>query len=369
MRNPLMTYAARWYYRHAYAPTVMHDAAVSVLPAAYHLDTVPWIVTWAGLCQSTALQMIAAHHGIDQPRRHFDFLMGFTYGALERAESGYSTVGGDPEMGLLTAAPYLGLVRRYYTSDDADCYLQGLRHFIAQGYPLRIPLDLGALLDRPDVLPHNEVLVGYDDRGFYYYEPTCWPPAPTAPAYLPAGETGLHVIDERLLAAVRSDARIFSWPWRYACVLFEPGPVQSDLGPVWRQNGEALVGGTRWGQRIGAVATEYMAHELEQHGEHFDPARLQMGLEIGALTRPDHALYLRETFGDQPDLLGAAAQFERAAECYEQTLRAMADGIRSQVSTRQAASGLRDAAAAERTAGQIFLERAAVHQDQQQKVF
>ena len=47
--------------------------------------------------------MIASHHGIERPRRYFDFLMDFTYGASYRGDFGFITVGTDPDTGLLTA--------------------------------------------------------------------------------------------------------------------------------------------------------------------------------------------------------------------------------------------------------------------------
>ena len=37
----------------------------------------------------------------------------------------FSTAGTDPETGLLTAAPYLGLARCYYSTDDTASYLSG----------------------------------------------------------------------------------------------------------------------------------------------------------------------------------------------------------------------------------------------------
>ena len=246
--------------------------------------------------------MIAAHHGIKKPRRYFDFLMGFTYGASYRSDFGFITVGTDPETGLLTAAPYLGLVRRYYFTDEAGLYLRALRSYLTRGYPIRVPLDMGALYGQAEPLPHNEVLVGYDAGGFTYCEPVSRPPAPSQPGHLPPGEQGLYVTDERLLQAVRSESELFGYPWHYPLVIFEPGDRSDELGPVWRQNGQALVRGRRWGQTWGAAAIEQQAGEIERRGECFDFAQIALGLEVGAATRPDNAAHLRETFADRRDL-------------------------------------------------------------------
>lgn len=357
MRDRLTRMMARWYYRRAYSPRYLVEGDTEEFPADCYLDTVPWISTWVGVCQSTVLQMIAAHFGIDRPRRHFDFLMGFTYGANVRAESGFSAIGTDPETGLVVAAPYLGLVRRYYVTDDSALYLRALRTKLARGYPLRIPVDMGALYGQAEPLPHNEVLVGYDSQGFFFYEPTCRPPAPCQPAHLPPGEQGLYVTEDRLLEAVESEAMLFSYPWRYPFVLFEPGPRREDLAEVWQQNGRALVGGRRWGQCWGAAAMEYQADEVERSGQQFERSRIELGLEVGAATRPDNAIYLRESFAGRHDMLQAAEHFDQAAQCFQAALDIVGVDVWSQASAAQVAVRLREAASAERAAGRIFLSQ------------
>jgi hypothetical protein len=358
MRDRILRAAVHWYYRNGYQPAPLNPRQGCDHPPQHHLDGVPWISTWETVCQSTALQMIAAHHGIEQPRRHFDFLMGFTYGASYRDDFGFTTVGADPETGMLTAAPYLGLVRHYYFTDDATLYLRALRSYLALGYPVRVPLDMGVLYGQSEPLPHNEVLVGYDAGGFHYYEPVGRPPAPSQPGRLPPGEKGLYVADERLLQAVSSESKLFDYPWRYPFVIFKPGPRRDDPGPVWRQNGQALIGGNRWGQRWGAAAIEHQAEAISRSGERFDFSGIALGLEIGAVTRPDNATYLRETFGDRPDLMRAADHFAEAAEGYQSAREAVASGTANQAEAVRIAGLLRQSAAAERSAGRIFLAQA-----------
>lgn len=357
MQRQLMRLTVRWYYRNVYRPIALKAELLSDYPPTHFVTTVPWISVREALCQATALQMIAAHHGIERPRRHFDFLMGFTYGASYRRDFGFITVGTDPETGLIMAAPYLGLERRYLFTDDASLYLRALRSYLAQGYPIRVPLDMGALYGQTEALPHNEVLVGYDEGGFTYYEPVSRPPAPSQPGCLPAGAPGLYVTDARLLQAVEKESGLFSYPWRYPLVIFTSGPVHSDLTPVWEQNGQALVGGNRWGQVWGAAAIERQADEIERLGARFDPAQIELGLEVGAATRPDNATYLRERFDDQSDLQQAADHFDCAACHYQAALDTVRQGDSGSAVAANLASQLRQAAAAERAAGQIFLAR------------
>lgn len=66
-----MKVMARWYFRNVYQPVALDPQQPFDHPAQHHLDSVSWISTWETVCQSTALQMIAAHHGIEKPRRAF----------------------------------------------------------------------------------------------------------------------------------------------------------------------------------------------------------------------------------------------------------------------------------------------------------
>ena len=104
------------YYRGAYLPVEVQ--ALSPAPTSARVNGVGWRCVDLPLCQSVALQMIAAVHGADCPRRYFDFLMGFTYGAMYSRATGFLPAGVDPEIGLISAAPCLGLDRRYYVTDD-----------------------------------------------------------------------------------------------------------------------------------------------------------------------------------------------------------------------------------------------------------
>jgi hypothetical protein len=301
--------------------------------------------------------MIAAQRGIEEPRAYFDFLMGFTYGAAEvPGEAGFLPFT-DPESGFVVAAPYLGLVRRYYVSDQDTLYLDSLRYYLSQGYPVRVALDVAVLYDLERPLPHSEVLVGYDGSGFYYYETVCMPGFPCEPGHLPPGAEGLWISDQQLLQAVLGQAQMFSYPWRYSLSIFEAEPVQGDLGPVWARNGSSLIGGTRYGPRQGADAIEGLADTIEERGTRVDLSEIHWGLEAAVYTRRSNATYLRSTFAGQPDLGRAADLFDQAAEAYAQAMAALEDGVTDQAEANQVAVLLRDAAAAEREAGKILLAR------------
>ena len=353
----LVAYFQRQYYRETYAPTELAAGDIGDCPATHRLDDVPWFATAETYCQSNSLQMIAAQKGIQESRAYFDFLMGFTYGAAEvPGEPGFLPFT-DPESGFVVAASYLGLVRHYTVTDDETLYLDALRYYLSQGYPVRVALDVAVLYDLERPLPHSEVLVGYDETGFTYYETVCMPGFPCEPGHLPPGAEGLWVSDQKLLQAVLGQARMFSYPWRYSLSIFEAGPVEDDLGPVWARNGRSLIGGARYGPRQGADAIEGLADTIEKRGARVDLSEVYWGLEAAVYTRRSNATYLRSAFASQPDLGRAADLFDQAAEAYAQALAASEDGIADQAEANQVTALLRDAATAEREAGKILLAR------------
>ncbi|MCL6509616.1 MAG: hypothetical protein K6U78_02905 [Anaerolineae bacterium] len=120
-----------------------------------------------------------------------------------------------------------------------------------------------------------------------------------------------------------------------------------------------MIGGKRWGQVWGAAAIEHQAAEIERGGEQFNFASLALALEIGAVTRPDNATYLREAFGERPGLLQAADRFDEAGQAYAAAQGAVAGGVATRAAARRVADHLRRAAAAECAAGQQFLAQIA----------
>jgi hypothetical protein len=350
-------YFQQQYYRQAYGPIELAADAIGDYPAEHHLDDVPWIATQEAYCQSNSLRMVAAQHGIEEPREHFDFLMGFTYGGIEWPGHAAFFPYTDPETGFAFATPYLGLARRYYTTSDKALYLGALRYYLAQGYAVRVALDLAVVHNLEEQLAHSELLVGYDEAGFYYYETVCMAETACEPRHLPPGEKGFYVSDQLLLDAVAAQAREFSYPWRYNLTIFEEGAPEENLAPVWARNGQSLIGGAQYGPRQGADAIEKLAATFEERGVKINLAEIRPGIEVAAYNRRDNAAYLREAFPGEPDVERAADLFDQAAGDYEAVLKATEDGVADQAEAEQIAAWLRAAAAVEREAGQIFLAR------------
>ena len=353
----LMTFFQQQYYREGYAPIELAADDVGDYPATHHLDDVPWIATREWYCQANSLAMVAAQHGMDASTGHCSFLMGFTYGAVEVPGSVGFNPFSDPETGFGVAASYLGLVRRYYVTDDKELYLDALRYYLSQGHAVRVAVDVAVLYDLDRQLPHSDLLVGYDETGFYYYETVCLPGFPCEPCHLPPGGEGLRVADQVLLDAVLSQATVFSYPWHYSLTIFEGGPVEDDLGPIWTRNGNLLIGGAQYGPRQGADAIDKLAAVIEKRGVRIDVSEMRLSLEAAVFTRRGNATYLRATFADQTDVEYAAELFDQAADAYAQVLASLEDGIADQAEADRITAWLRGAAVAEREVGEVFLAR------------
>ncbi len=354
MWNLLLRPLRGWYFRHSYKPQSIEEG-IGSSPNEFRLDTVSWISTRIPACITTSMQMIASHFGIDPPRRAIDFLMGFTYGAGELPGIGYMPVGADPEIGFQEAAPYLGLKGHYFITDDPVLYLEAIRFHLAQGNPVRLPLDMGALYGTDDLIPHSEVFIGYDEDGFEYYEPVCLPPATCQPTIHNPGEEGCYVTPQRLLKAVYSQSNVFDYPWRYALSVFEPGPSSDDMQAIWQRNGRNLVGGQRMGMRWGAAATEHLASQIEKQDRNLDNDRLQLVMEIGAFMRSENAVFLREIAGDSTKLLCAADLFDKSAASFKNGLDALNRGINNPKEAVVMAQAMREIAVVERKAGEMIL--------------
>ena len=351
MRN----FFAQQYYRRSYSPIPLTAVQVVTHPSAYHLSNVPWIGAAVPMCQTISLQMIAAQQGLEKSRSYFDFLMGFPYGAGEIPGGLGFFPATDPETGFVCAAPYLGTVRRYYVADDAALYLRALRSFIAQGYAVRIGLDMAALYDAPGAMPHSDVFIGFDEGGFFYYEAVCRPPAPCPPCHFPAGEQGLYVTDDKLLRAVAAMARSFAYPWRYSLTVFEKAQRVTDWKPLFKRNGDALIGGSWFKMRWGSKVFDVLAERIDQQGTRFDAEPWRLGLEMSAYTRRENAAFLRSEFATEAEVLRAAELFDQAAGLYQNIHTALASPLTDRAQVNRLAEGLHAAANLERAVGQIFL--------------
>lgn len=251
------------YYSSEYRPSPLTQAELGQPPPRARVTDVPWLSETVSLCQSGSLRMLAAQQGRVSTRPTLDFLMGATWGATAIPRRTGFFPGQDPEVGWLRAAPFLGLSRRYLTTDSADDFVRALKTFLAKGRAVRVALDRSILLERRGAAPHSVVLVGYDEAGFEYYEPTCDEAQRCEASERPPGAPGLTMTTAQLLIAVESQALVFQYPWTYQLLVLEPGPAAaSDAASLLAVNGRALVGLKSQGPSTGSVAVSETARAI-----------------------------------------------------------------------------------------------------------
>lgn len=343
----------RQYFTRNYQPIELVESQLGGFPPSHQLLDVPWFCTRESYCEANTLQMIAHQQGRTASRDEVNFLMGFTYGASAVGKLGFSPFT-DPEPGHAVAAPYLGLVRHYYVTRDPKLYLRALRFFLSKGHPLHVPLDYAVLYGLRDFFPHSDLLVGYDQTGFYYYETVALEGLHLGPGVRAPGEKGLRVSDEKLLEAVLSQSKHFQFPWRYAFALFESWPTQSDLKPIWRRNARLLMRGEKYGPKRGADAIAQTAAQIQKRWRGIKPDSMRLFLNSAVYTRHDNADFLRARFTKEEGILRAANLLVQAAQHYQSVQEAIQKGIHSQAEANQVAVWLNEAATAEWEVGSIF---------------
>lgn len=339
------------YYANEYRPTPLAEAELGQPPPRARVNDVPWLSEAVGLCQSGSLRMLAAQHGRALPRPTIDFLMGFTWGATAIPRRTGFFPGQDPEVGFLRAAPFLGFERRYLTTDSADDFVRALKTFLSKGRAVRVALDRSILLDRRGASPHSVVLVGYDEAGFEYYEPTCDDAKRCEAGERAAGAPGLTMTTAQLLIAAESQALVFQYPWTYQLLVLEPGPTTPDLSPLLAVNGRALVGLKSQGPSTGSVAVSETARAITRHGAEVVTAELLNGVRVAAQVRRENAEALSSLFPSRPGLARAAEALDEAATRYAEALKALeAKQLEAGVAALEEASKL------DAKAGAVMLE-------------
>lgn len=248
----------------------------------------------------------------------------------------------------------LGFQRRYWVTDDQATFLAELKSQLARGRAVRVALDRSILLSQREAVPHSVVLVGYDDAGFEYLDPTCEEATRCLAGDRAPGTAGLRVTNELLFTAVESQALVFQYPWTYQLVVLEPiEGAKPDPASLLAENARALIGLKTRGPSTGSVAVSDTANALERHGDSVLKPALVRGVRLAAQVRRENAETLVAMFPQRPTLARAAELLDSSAKHYGAATSAL-DAKKLEA----AVSELREAAKADAAAGQAILDAA-----------
>ena len=334
------------YYNSTYEPEEISNDAVKSYPPHHRINGIPWISYRKLYSQPALLQMVARKHGIREDLGYFNFLIGFTYGAIYRNGMDVFSPYTDYASGFKEAAPYLGLKMRCLTTNDSNVFLKTVRSYISRGYPVAVELDAAKLWKEGEISPRIELLIGYDKDGFEYFEPG-------KENRFKAWSRGLRVSDVVLSEAVISMTDNFLIPWKFAFIVFEKAAKKDDIKEVWSKNGNALVG-----KKVGPLA--YGSLAISQFARRFKGTRKIKDIklmEAAAYTRIDNAKFLRSYFPHDKEIKKAASLFAEAGSRYKKILNMVEKGVENKQQATEVSDLLINAASLEKEAGEIFLQQ------------
>ena len=307
--------ASNLFYDHferSYDPVDLEEELIPPPPNHHRIAGVPWISHDEVYCQSTILQMVAAYHGIEEPIEYFNWLMGHTYSAFHKGSFYTFVPMYDPEMGLMTASPYLGLERTLYATNDRDLAMRAARSFLSRGYPVRVPLDYSILTGDRFFFPHAELLVGYEGDEFLYHEPGF----SDRNTY---GEEPLRIAADTLMDAVLSHTGEYGYSRRYYFCVFQPAEPRRDPEWIRHRNGDMLIGGRVFMRIVqGEMAYHNLAAEIDagRVPEWAWREVLYLWMDAGRYPREDNARFIRSRFSHDRDLLDVADLLGESAARY-----------------------------------------------------
>lgn len=280
------------YYQHAYqAEPVPALATYAPAPTQAHVLGIPAISYSSAYCQTASLQMLDRNPTRAALDVHdYNWLTGFTYGALYQNDITSFLPYNDPEVCFQPAVRELGLQRRFYVTGSADEFGQFLKHLLANQQPVRVALNGNYLLGRPGFFPHAVVVVGYEGDNILYHETGV---CDRHLSHHPGERTTLAA----LLTAAAQLSTTFRHPWRYTLTVLEPllgPPLGQEAPPPAVRNGRALAGTVSPFAHTGVQALRALAHHLlAQQVAATTWKQVRFRFAAGVYTRRDNAAYLR----------------------------------------------------------------------------
>lgn len=359
------------YFRNTYKPTDLIIQETEKIPEEYHIQGIPWISYKKNICQTASFQMITSKNGIEKPKDYFTFLLGYTYGAVYIKGAGQFMSFGDPEPGFFLAATEVGLERKYFITNNKEHFINALRYYLSQDYPVRIAwnsarslkyaVDFGYFQppegwkepSKKAFSPHSVVFAGFNQAGFYYYETQ-------GKDQFVKDEKGIKVPDQIVIEAVESFSSRFKLPWKYMFMIFIKGERKEDLVDIWERNGNEMIGYQFGPTSTGSLAIEELANGVEIEGIKIGSETLRKYF-IGTInelyeTRFDNAIFLELYFRDDIEVQNAVKYLKSTSVYYNNILQILGKKRIDKTDVESIIDFLRSAALSEKKAGEIFIE-------------
>ncbi|MCB2339256.1 BtrH N-terminal domain-containing protein [Clostridium estertheticum] len=296
------------YYNQAYSPKLIRSSEILKYPEKYSMDGFVSVSSQKQYQEAAALKMINDKINTNQniSINNINFLMGYTYGASFNNVNKSFLPFLEPISCAKISAPFLGLNMDYRTSNSPKIFVDAVKYYISEGYPVLAQVDMGTLLGRTGFYSISELIVGYNKNGFYYYETLGI-----------NNEKKKYVSNKQLIAATNKLNTKFKKPWKYGFCIFKASEEKEQIKNIIKINGENLIGETSNSTASGAQAIAAFANHIKETKK-IDSEWVIEALEY---SRRDNAEFFEEFFKDNFDLSKVANLFKVVSENYNKALK------------------------------------------------
>jgi len=305
-----------------YGSRELPKTGMDAFPTKALVEGITRISDTRAYCIPTCLRMIADSAGVREPIEYVNWVTGFSYGGLRKGSFSSFMPVSDAMMGLSFGAPYLGLERELYWSDDREHIVRGIKSEIAKGSPVMLMYDYNAIAGEDFFFPHAAVVVGYSESEFIYLEPGF------SDAYEPDSKAFSAAAIDAFLDGVLTLQRMFTGTAGYSFMVFRPRERLTDYAAVWERDGKELRGMsvpfidlTMGAKACRALAGEIEATEIPAWGWE---KLLPVWFEFGRYSRADNAAFVLGILGSDEGA-EAARLLLSSSESYARIMLALAD--------------------------------------------
>ena len=342
------------YIFETYKPKWLSRGDIEAYPSSHFITGIPWISYNKSYCAAICLQMVAYKYGVKEPVEYFNFIMGFTYGAYLGTFDNrvYLIPGGDPFVGYVNASKILNFEYNLLVTNDKKLFIDACRYFVSKDTPVILPVNMSRLYHLKYFSPHFELLVGYDEDGFYLYEPV------QSKCIFEFGKQGYRFPVDLVVKAVEDMSVTFNLPWKYALIYFiKRGEPIKDLRKLLAVNGKLQIGRNftldNFRMYFGSYAYKVLADYISKGKVEIN--NVIWSIMLAYTSRTDNAKFLRERFPDNKLVLEAAEYLTKAAKIYKKIFELAKDGV-TPGDREKIVSLLKEAAEYERKAGALMIE-------------
>lgn len=314
MDNVIDKFFKRIYFNQNYNPIKIKGSSKEN-PKAFFIEDIPHISYKDAYCHTAILEMLQRGKNTIG---YYNWVTGFTYGAYFNGEVRSFMPYQDPEVLFQERASYLGLDSKYYVTKNSSAFINEVERLVANKTAVKVPVNYDYLKNLPTFDAHTELIVGYDEKHFYYLEPG------EEDRNIP-NSNGKKILKLEILNAIESLSKEFAYPWKYSFMIFKDceGNKSNDLKEIIIKNSRLLKGKSSGPYAEGVQALEKFSDCIKNYSElEEDRKYIISALNQCRYTRKSNGEFLKDFL---PDIKEISNNFLESAKLYEDALKCFSD--------------------------------------------